>query len=74
MNTNNQHPSQLTDSQCQQINGGIIGPILQIVEFAHGILIAREATNWLGKLWVEGCRGVDEHDYFTRFFCTPFVD
>lgn len=65
-------PTEITDTQCLQINGGIVATIVQVVEFAHGVLIAREATNWVGKLWVEGCQGVDESDYFTRFFCLSF--
>lgn len=59
----------LTPEMTQQIHGGIVGVIMGIVETAHGILIARETTNYIGKLWAEGCAGVEEHDYFTRFFC-----
>lgn len=72
MNTADCYLNELTSHECLQITGGIITAISGIVELAHGVLIAREATNWVGKLWVEGCQGVDESDYFTRFLCLPF--
>ncbi len=60
----------LTTEMTKEIHGGIsIEALLLIVEIPHAILIARESTNYIGKLWVEGCQGVDEGDYFTKFFC-----
>lgn len=55
---------------CKQVSAGVsLSTVLLIVEIPHALLIAREATNYIGKLWVEGCQGVDEGDYFTQFFC-----
>jgi len=67
----NQPPiSLLSDMELSDIYGGIsLGAIALLIEIPHGMLIAREMTNYIGKLWVEGCAGVDEHDYFTKFFC-----
>jgi|GEM_PF-6864906 len=60
----------LSKTITQQIHGGLsLEAVLMIVEIPHAILIARESTNYIGKLWVEGCKGVDENDYFTKFFC-----
>lgn len=54
----------------KQVSAGIsLSTVLLIVEIPHALLIAREATNYIGKLWVEGCQGVDDGDYFTQFFC-----
>lgn len=70
MKANQTNPYLLSDKELSDIYGGIsLGAIALLIEIPHGVLIAREMTNYIGKLWVDGCAGVDEHDYFTKFFC-----
>ncbi|MGE3319376.1 MAG: hypothetical protein AB7I18_08760 [Candidatus Berkiella sp.] len=70
MKSNQTKLSLLSTDMLSDIHGGIsLGAIALLIEIPHGLLIARETTNYIAKLWIEGCDGVDEHDYFTKFFC-----
>lgn len=67
---NSNYPQALSMQSCRQISAGIsLEAVLLIFEVPHAILITRETTNYIGKLWVDGCQRVDESDYFTQFFC-----
>ncbi|MCS5711236.1 hypothetical protein [Candidatus Berkiella aquae] len=73
MKLNNTEMLSLSNEQTLAVGGGFsLTTLLMLIEIPHAILIARETTNYVGKLWVEGCEGIAQDDYFTQFFCQAF--